>query len=71
MEALKKALQSKRGLTAVVVMIAGMIVAAYGGDIFPMSNTMSDIVIFVGCIVSVAGTQELCQTIIYFRNGGE
>lgn len=71
MEPLKKALKNKKGLMAVVFIVAGILMSTLGGNYLPTSGWIDDLVVISGCLLSVIGTQQLCQLIIYYRDGGE
>lgn len=61
------ALHTRQGLIAIGAMIAGIIIACIGGNMPDGSKAASDIIVVAGCIISIAGTQNLCQLIIHFR----
>lgn len=67
MKGLKMALQTRQGMIAAAAIVIGIIIASIGGNLPGGSKMLCDIVVLAGCIVSIAGTQNLCQLMIRFR----
>lgn len=67
MKVLKAVFFCKEGRIAVVSIILGIVIASVGGNI-AKGFISTDIIVMIGCVLSVVGTQMLSRLIIAYRN---
>ena len=67
MDSLKNVLKTKEGITGVILILAGIIVACAGGFLF-QTTKFRDLITIGGSIISLIGTQSISRMIIENRD---
>ena len=68
MKSLTRALRSREGRMHLLAMAVGILIACVGGAVTQSSDTLCDIVVIVGAVISMVGAQQFCRLLIKLRD---
>ena len=67
MKELKKAFFSREGKAALLGVVLGILVSSLGGYLLRDHMTLCDVVVILGAVFSMVGSEQFIRLILYYR----